>query len=277
MKNGVGGAGPRIRFVMMVLVTLVASLAAPSYSVLAHGNCRSFTTYNDWVGSETSSPNYSRTAVQAFVEFTPYSDSCIDSPPLDPASGPSAWIAMVPRSGGSFSTIIQVGIILCYDDSTSASHNTACNHQSSPYHYFYSYGGCNQTFPYAYDAGAAPTTRVSYVLWRESSPFGWIWRFNANGINVFNILESDSAVSCWLPNNRKAVWSSERWDRGDFQAWSAHTMAWDTMAFKATNSSSWQYPNWSSCNYATPYKADQTCQASGQTMQNWTVYDTGSG
>jgi hypothetical protein len=38
--------------------------AAP---VLAAGNCRSATPYNDWVGEETSSPTMSRTAIQALL------------------------------------------------------------------------------------------------------------------------------------------------------------------------------------------------------------------
>jgi hypothetical protein len=54
-------------------------------------------------------------------------------------------------------------------------------------------------------------------------------------------------------------------------------MEWDTMAFKATNSTNWQFPSFSACNYVgPPYKADQTCNASGTTMENWSVYDTGS-
>jgi len=266
---------PRVAARIAVAIALAFSTTVSAVpAALAHGNCRSFDAYNDWVGTETSSPNYSRTAIQAFVEFTGYSDLCINDPPFDLGNGPSAWVALVPRTGATFSTIIQVGIIRCHDDTIDGDENTACD-QSSAYRYFVAYAGCNGVEPRALDRGAAPTSRVSYVIWREWSPYVWVWRFNANGVNVLNIAESDPAVSCWLGQNRKALWSSERWDRGDFQGWSAHPIAWDTAAFKAPNSANWQYPNWTSCNYGLPFKADQWCLASGNAFQDWTTYDTG--
>jgi hypothetical protein len=157
-------------------------------------------------GTDNSSPTINRYGVSAYIDpAATYFRPCTSVLGND---GPSAWVALVPRSTAfGDSAIVQLGIINC-----NYYWNSACAYPTP--HYIWAQGGCNGAQPTPRDLGPADFGQHHYSIALSSSGNGRIYLWIDGVLKLYTSL-GNGEISCWASGLRKAAWFGERLDYGD--------------------------------------------------------------
>lgn len=245
-----------------------APVASGTLGAFNMQNCPVVATDHYWTGPTNSSPppNNSRTAIQAFFRpSTTGFDSCTYIQWV--YTWTSWWIALVPRTGGTANTILQIGLIKC---KPGVGMPAFCD--TVP-HYVWAKGGCQGYEPTWRDLGRADWNRHPYVIYEfwnnQYNSLAYMLQVNggASGWNGYAgkyatvIVNTDPAVSCWLDKTsgnytgNRADWHTEKVVTQDSIGDSNNVSVMDTAAFKVMNGG-WQYPGWSSGYNCSPGTSD---------------------
>lgn len=201
---------------------------APTVTLDDLQNCKDPFSNNQWVTSEHSSPNYSMSGVQAWLDLPGTGATFSDCQPIgsDPTGGQSAWVSINEWAGGG-TRIAQIGIIKCHAAFGSVAGDCAGPAHEGDTWYFWAAGGCGTALPQPRFIGNVTSFSLTgFMVQLTSSRINMFIDYPpADGVWVqeVSIARSDPGVSCWVGTGDpiKVQVSTERLDRGDSAGYSS--------------------------------------------------------
>jgi hypothetical protein len=187
-------------------------LLSPTVALAQGGPCvdGTATSRHAWVEKDPAGGNTSWvTAAKGYI-YIPSSSHFFPCNPTGVGNdGPTAWVSIVPGSGsGNYNNtnaILQIGVVRCNNPAYTACYN------SVP-HFWWARGGCGIYLPVPMDLGE--TTWSATHLY-EISLLGTVYSLKIDGVTKASIDRSSNPINCWAQDDKAAVWSAERWDKGD--------------------------------------------------------------
>lgn len=150
--------------------------------------------------------------------------------------GGSAWIAVTEYGSSSFSAILQIGLIHCFDQFYVGA---ICDDGGENQKWlFYAKGGCNGAQPYATKIGADNAEPGDYLFRMYRLTGGdWVLRYDHPGTGEWGtvtIQSTDPAVNCWIHDTLQAEYSGELWNSADIVGNAATTVLFRDARFRVS-------------------------------------------
>lgn len=232
----------------LIMALLAAALmfpimAAPALAAPADCTDPVYANYHaGMVKDVTAGPDGLRVyAISAYINppTLDYFDVCKGYEP-SPHNGPSSWIGLQPGAESDYGpdAVLQMGITNCHEVLSSANW---CE-DGNDIHAFWAVKGCG--YKYVVNIADIDTTARTFMLQSVYVSGKTYFRGYMDGVQEFQIAQSDPALTCWINQDTKAVWGGELFDGGDSFGNGGAGLWQSSAKFRVINNSTWQYTTW---------------------------------